>query len=219
MDDVPFSPREAMLHQQAMHQAWLTSIAPGFALTSASDFTLERSAQRALVILAEPGGMDVDLSEEQLGWSDQLPEADDSVVKPSNDTVSELATNPTDKAKLEGAEDREQPLKEASPYEDGRLLHPHKGQTALFSSAFIAVAVTKFGLLQVRTQAEVDTLLRLQERIRKGDEEPAMLVGIPLIQPVKLQANPIWNDAAGLAQSRGVSVFDLSRVEIALNQF
>lgn len=218
VDDVPFLRQEATLHQQAMHQAWLTSIAPGFALTSARDFTLERSAQRALVILAEPGGMDVDLSEEQPGGSDQLPGADDRAVKPSTDTISELATDRPDKAKLEGSEDREQSLKEASPYKDGRLLHPHKGQTALFSSAFIAVAVTRFGLLQVRTQAEVDTLLRLQERIRKGDEEPAMLVGIPLIQPVKLQANQIWNDAAGLAQSRGVSVFDLSRVEIALNQ-
>jgi hypothetical protein len=217
VDDVPFSPREAMRHQQAMQRAWLTSIAPGFALKSATDFTLERSAQRALVILAEPGGMEVDISEEQAGWSDPLPKADGPVVKASSDADPDQPAYPTGDTEFEGPDDGDQPLKDASPYEDGRLLRPGKGQTTLFSDSFIAVAVTKFGILQVRNQAEVDALLRLQERIRKGDDEPAMVVGIPLVRPEELPGKPTWNDAAGLAQSRGVSVFDLSRVEIALH--
>lgn len=55
-DDVPYSENEAHRHSEAMHRAWLDSLAAGFGIEGADDFMSDANRDRRMVIIAWPGG-------------------------------------------------------------------------------------------------------------------------------------------------------------------
>lgn len=227
--DQSFTPDEADRHQAAMHRAWLDSIAPGFGLRTAQDFSNAERSQLGVAIFAPPGGIEADL------WDGSLkvevpPEArPDDVDRPASYQAEEISRSGSsfDRDGKDGnggvadsSEDEQNgpdALETHGLYESSSVLKPHTGEQTIHFGRYVTAAVTKFGIAPVRAHRDLDALLRLQDRIRKDEEATAMLVCIPLddLKPGKRKV--IWNDAAGISQSGGLSVFDLGKVEIAMS--
>jgi hypothetical protein len=227
--DQSFTPEEADRHQAAMHRAWLDSIAPGFGLRTAQDFSDAKRSQLGVAIFAPPGGMAADLRDGSLKMEvppDVRPDDVDRPVRSQTEEVSRSGSSfdrdgkERNRGIADSSEDEENgtdALETHGLYEHSSVLEPHTGEQTIHSGRYITAAVTRFGIAPVRAQRDLDELLWLQDRIRKGEEATAMLVCIPLgdLKPGKRKI--IWNDAAGISQSGGLSVFDLGKVEIDMS--
>lgn len=227
--DQSFTPEEADRHQTAMHRAWLDSIASGFGLRTAQDFSDAERSQLGVAIFAPPGGFEADLRDGSLK-SEEPPEVRqgdvDRIARYQADEISKSGSSiDRDDRERDGGtsdlgeneENGPDALKTNGFYENSSVLEPHTGEQTIHFGRYVTAAVTRFGIAPVRAQRDLDELLWLQDRIRKGEEASAMLVCIPLgdLKPGKRKV--VWNDAAGISQSGGLSVFDLGKVEIDMS--
>jgi hypothetical protein len=224
-----FTPEEADRHQAAMHRAWLDSIAPGFGLRTAQDFSNAERSQLGVAVFASPGGMQADLRNGSLIMEAPPEVQPDDSDRPASYQAEEILRRGSsfDRYGQEGnggkedtSEDEKKgpdALRSHAFYENSSLLEPHAGEKTIHFGRYITAAVTRFGIVPVRAQRDLDALLRLQDHIRKGEESTAMLVCIPLGDLKWGQRKVIWNDAAGISQRGGLSVFDLEKVEIGMS--
>lgn len=227
--DQSFTPEEADRHQAAMHRAWLDSIAPGFGLRTAQDFSDAERSQLVVAIFAPPGGIEADLRDGSLKMEVPTEVRPDDVDRPARYQAEEVSRSGSsfyrDGKKSNGGIEDSSEDEENGPdalethgfYENSSVLEPHTGEQTIHYGRYITAAVTRFGIAPVRAQRDLDELLRLQDRIMKGEDATAMLVCMPLgdLKPGKRKI--IWNDAAGISQSGGLSVFDLGKVQIDMS--
>lgn len=227
--DQSFTPEEADLHQAAMHRAWLDSIARGFGLRTAQDFSNAERSHLGVAVFAPPGGIEADLRDTSLKVEAPPEVRPDDADRFASYQAEEITRNGSsfDRDSREGnggtehtsENEKKGPaaLKSHTFYEDSSLLEPHAGEQTVHFGRYVTSAVTRFGISPVRAQRDLDELLRLQDRIRKGEEATAMLVCIPLDDQKLGKRKVIWNDAAGISQIGGLSVFDLEKVEIDMS--
>lgn len=227
--DHSFAPEEADRHQEAMHRAWLESIAPGFGLRTAQDFSNAERSQLGVAVFAPPGGIEADLRDGSLKVEAPPKVLPDDADRPASYQAEETSRSGSsfDRDGKEGnggtkdtSEDEKKgpdALESHEFYKNSSLLEPHAGEQTIHFGRYVTAAVTRFGIAPVRAQRDLEALLRLQDRIRKGEEATAMLVCIPLSDLKSGERKVIWNDAAGISQSGGLSVFDLEKVEIDMS--
>lgn len=217
VDETNFGEDEATIHRTAITRAWLDSIAPALGWTGADDLISEERSKTALTIKADPGPIpeseDWPLGEEKTKLTEiSSPTAPKGVE--ARQTVRELVyrtRGPTDQFGL--PVDYRQ-LVPSPIYPDRQRLDPPPSQKNTHKGAYISVVITPFGIAPIRSQSDLESLIRLQERARNL-EQPAMLVGLPLgLDPSRKKDQTTWLDGAGISSPDGLGVFDLRRIDV-----
>ena len=195
-----FTPEEGERHQAAMHRAWLDSIAPGFGLRTAQDFSSEERSRLGVAVFAPPGGIEADLRDGSLKMGAppevQPDDADRLTIYQAEEISRRGSSFDRDgKDRNGGTEDTSEDEKKGPDalqsheiYKNSSLLQPHAGEQTVHFGRYVTAAVTRFGIAPVREQRDLDALLRLQDHIRKGEEATAMLEHVA---PFPIQDTPV----------------------------
>jgi len=204
--DDPQAEELAPKRREAMTRAWLDSLAPALGYRTASDLISDERNEDAIIVRADPGEVP-----ESLDW----PVGADEVgagKEPAAPAQVKSRRVPTDgeqvfKALTSG-------LQESEVYSDSGILEAKKAETKPYEGAYIAAAITPFGIRPIRSTDEFEGLKREQDRAQRL-ETPVMLAGIPLdLDPKQSPARQPWLDGAGIAQPGELALFDLRRVEV-----
>lgn len=204
--DDPDRELKAAARRTAMTKAWLESLAPSLGYRSAAELTSNERGREALIVKAGPGEATSDLA-----WP-----TDDG---PKFEGEADLRTRRIPAAKSPNVAQRtyetlRSNLLQSKVYGDGAVLRPRGPETHAHEQAYVAAAITQFGIRPIQTLQDFEVLRRDQDRARRL-EAPVMLVGIPtkLDPSVPPERRP-WMASAGIAQAGELAVFDLRLIEV-----
>jgi hypothetical protein len=194
-DESEATPEDVERRRDAITNTWLTSIAPGFGWTSAGDLLSKTRSSTAVVITARP-----------------TPSDETSHTADSNGRID---LKDSRASRFDPVRERLVSTLEQSPiYSQSKVLDPPKLDTSVHEKAYVVVAMTRFGLQPVRSQAEFEALRRVQLSATELDE-PAMLVGLPLFfTPSASPGEGVWMSNSGFAPSADLAIFDLASVSL-----
>lgn len=198
-DHQPFPEEAKVRHREAMTRAWLDSLAPALGWRSGADLLSGERKANALDIRAETGPIPPEEDWPLLPRASPAALSDDRVrAEQTRQVVQHLKSD----------------LSTSDLYRPDWVDNQRPSEKAALEGRYISALITPFGVRPIRDAADVQELLRVQERAR-ALEQPAMLVGIPIgLDPAAALSDVLWLDGAGIARSGDLAVFDLRRVEV-----